>query len=175
MRLLLWVLLVTLVTLLASADADASKIANADSTMTSKLDSIQARGLLARALSPEVNADGKRSLRVHENDDDATGDDDEGDSYTGEEDEERVLTLTSILGRIEKLPKLSVPVSNPAAVSNPWKKIAKNANKALYKLGITPATVEKMTFKTLGEQNGATHYVKWYNENVANGVIKALD
>ncbi|KAL4145227.1 hypothetical protein PRNP1_012900 [Phytophthora ramorum] len=86
MRLMLWVLLVTVVTLLASTDA-------ADTTTTSKLESIEAPGLLARALSPEYIADGKRSLRVRGNVD-ATDDD---ESYIGDNNEERAISIASTL------------------------------------------------------------------------------
>ncbi|KAH7465554.1 uncharacterized protein KRP23_12095 [Phytophthora ramorum] len=87
MRLMLWILLVTVVTLLASTDA-------ADTTTTSKLESIEAPALLARALSPEYIADGKRSLRVRGNVD-ATDDDGGDESYIGDNDEERAISIAS--------------------------------------------------------------------------------
>ncbi|KAH7465559.1 RxLR effector protein Avrblb1 [Phytophthora ramorum] len=167
MRLLLWVLLMTLVTLLASADADASKIANADSTMTSKLDSIQARALLARALSAEFNADGKRSLRVHDNGNGG------GESYTGEEDEERAISISSILDKI----KTFLGNFTKRMVVGVTKKINKwNGDLAmqLYKKGETPISLQA---KGWGSKNkkAMAFYKEWYDTNVKAGVIKALD
>nr|KAH7501629.1 hypothetical protein KRP22_9087 [Phytophthora ramorum] len=98
MRLLLWVLLVTLVTLLASTDAASSKMGNAVTTKTSKLESVQPPALAARGLSPGNIADGKRSLSGHDNDD-STDDDADDESYAGENDEERTIAISSILDR----------------------------------------------------------------------------
>ncbi|KAL4116683.1 hypothetical protein PRIC2_012135 [Phytophthora ramorum] len=100
MRLMLWVLLVTLVTLLASTDAALSKIAYVDTPNTSKLELIEATASPARGLSSEYIADGKRSLRVHANDN-GTNDDDDDKPYAGWDEEERMISISSILDRIK--------------------------------------------------------------------------
>ncbi|KAH7465553.1 RxLR effector protein CRE2 [Phytophthora ramorum] len=153
MRLMLWILLVTVVTLLASTDA-------ADTTTTSKLESIEAPGLLARALSPEYIADGKRSLRVRGNVD-ATDDDGGDESYIGDNDEERAISMPSFLDSF--LAKVLYKMRDA---------IFKN----LYKKGNTPSHIEaKYKGGSPRKSQGVADYRAWYEENVAAGVIKALD
>ncbi|KAL4116681.1 hypothetical protein PRIC2_012133 [Phytophthora ramorum] len=167
MRLLLWVLLVTLVTLFASTDAAPSKIANADTMKTSKVESIETPAVPARVLSPEYIADGKRSLRVHANDD--GGD----ESYTGENDEERAILISSISNRLKaSLGQLKSSIY--AVVTKRVYKIAGALAMKLYRQGETPVS---FTAKNLGARNNiaAPFYKEWYDTNVAKGVIKALD
>ncbi|KAL4167625.1 hypothetical protein KRP22_013109 [Phytophthora ramorum] len=172
MRLLLWVLLVTLVTLFASTDAAPSKIANADTMKTSKVESIEPPAVPARVLSPEYIADGKRSLRVHANDD-ATDDDGGDESYTGEEDEERAILISSISNRLKaSLGQLESSIY--AVVTKRVYKIAGALAMKLYRQGETPVS---FTAKNLGARNSIAvpFYKEWYDTNVAKGVIKALD
>ncbi|KAL4145221.1 hypothetical protein PRNP1_012894 [Phytophthora ramorum] len=174
MRLLLWVLLVTVVTLLASADAESSKIANVDTPTTSKLGSIEAPAPPARALSPEYTADGKRSLRVHGNDDDATDDNGGNELYTGEDEEERAILISDALGQIKaSLGKLSNSMS--AAVINRLNIFSDIMAMRLYKMGETPISVQAKTLGSGINKRAIDYYTKWYDKNVASGVIKALD
>ncbi|KAL4088035.1 hypothetical protein PRIC1_012465 [Phytophthora ramorum] len=165
MRLMLWILLVTVVTLLASTDA-------ADTTTTSKLESIEAPGLLARALSPEYTADGKRSLRVRGNVD-ATDDDGGDESYTVDNDEERAILISSISNRMKaSLGQLESSIS--AVTTKQLYKFAGALAMKLYRQGETPVSFRA---KNLGARNNIAvpFYKKWYDTNVAKGVIKALD
>ncbi|KAL4116616.1 hypothetical protein PRIC2_012072 [Phytophthora ramorum] len=165
MRLMLWILLVTVVTLLASTDA-------ADTTTTSKLESIEAPALLARALSPEYTADGKRSLRVRGNVD-ATDDDGGDESYTVDNDEERAILISSISNRMKaSLGQLESSIS--AVTTKQLYKFAGALAMKLYRQGETPVSFRA---KNLGARNNIAvpFYKKWYDTNVAKGVIKALD
>ncbi|KAH7465565.1 RxLR effector protein 24 [Phytophthora ramorum] len=174
MRLLLWVLLVTLVTLLASADAESSKIANVDTPATSKLGSIEAPAPPARALSPEYTADGKRSLRVHGNDDDATDDNGGNELYTREDEEERAMSISSILDNMKTYLGGWTNIMS-ASVNTQLYKWVDDLAMRLYKRGVTPTSFKA---RNLGfERNKASveYYKAWYDNNVAAGVIKALE
>ncbi|KAL4116615.1 hypothetical protein PRIC2_012067 [Phytophthora ramorum] len=141
MRLMLWILLVTVVTLLASTDA-------ADTTTTSKLESIEAPALLARALSPEYTADGKRSLRVRGNVD-ATDDDGGDESYTVDNDEERAILISSISNRMKaSLGQLESSIS--AVTTKQLYKFAGALAMKLYRQGETPVSFRA---KNLGARN----------------------
>ncbi|KAL4145157.1 hypothetical protein PRNP1_012893 [Phytophthora ramorum] len=173
MRLLLWVLLVTLVALLASADAESSKIANVDTPTTSKLGSIEAPASPARALSPGYTADGKRSLRVHGNVD-ATDDDGGDESYTGEDEEERAMSISSILDKMKTyLGGWTKRMS--ASVNTGLNKWTDFLAMKMYKMGVTPISLQASNMGTGRYKKSTDLYKQWYDKNVAAGVIKALD
>ncbi|KAH7465539.1 RxLR effector protein CRE2 [Phytophthora ramorum] len=172
MRLLLWVLLVTLVTLLASTDAAPSKIANANTPKTSKLESIETPASPARGLSSEYIADGKRSLRVHANDNE-TNDEDDNKPYAGWDEEERMISISSILDRIKAfLGKLSNTMTD--RVTKRVNEIGEDLAMTLYREGRTPISLQAMNMGS-GNKRAMAFYKKWYDTNVAKGVIKALD
>ncbi|KAH7465540.1 hypothetical protein KRP22_014363 [Phytophthora ramorum] len=163
MRLLLWALLVTLVTLFASTDAVSFKIANANTMKTSKVESIETPALPACGLSSEHTAVGKRSLRVRGNDD-VPDDDGSVESYT---DEERALSISNIITRMK-----TAVGKRSNSMAQAVTKLLNKWNEAivmkLYRMGATPATVR-------GTKKFKAFYKEWYDKNVAAGVIKALD
>ncbi|KAL4116629.1 hypothetical protein PRIC2_012081 [Phytophthora ramorum] len=172
MRLLLWALLVTLVTLFASTDAVSSKIANANTMKTSKVESIETPVVTVRELSSEDIADGKRSLRVRGNDD-VPDDDEDDESYAVKNDEERAILISSISNRLKaSLGQLKSSIS--AVVTKQLYKIAGALAMKLYRMGETPISFRA---KNLGARNNVAvpFYKEWYDTNVAKGVIKALD
>ncbi|KAL4167624.1 hypothetical protein KRP22_013108 [Phytophthora ramorum] len=162
MRLLLWALLVTLVTLFASTDAAPSKIANANTMKTSKVESIETPVVTVRELSSEDIADGKRSLRVRGNDD-VPDDDGSVESYT---DEKRALSISNIITRMKTaVGKQSNSMAQ--AVTKLLNKWIEALVMKLYRMGVTPATVR-------GTKKFKAFYKEWYNKQVNEGVSKTL-
>nr|KAH7499620.1 RxLR effector protein Avrblb1 [Phytophthora ramorum] len=173
MRLMLWVLLVTLVTLLASTDAALSKIAYVDTPNTSKLELIEATASPARGLSSEYIADGKRSLRVRANDN-GTNDDDDDKPYAGWDEEERMISISSILDRIKSfLVKLSNTLTG--RVTKRVNEIGEDLAMTLYRQGETPISLQAINMGSGNKRAIIAFYKKWYDKNVEAGVIKALD
>ncbi|KAH7465562.1 uncharacterized protein KRP23_12102 [Phytophthora ramorum] len=115
-----------------------------------------------------------RLLRVHGNDHDATDDNGGDESYTGEDEEESAILISNTLGQIKaSLGKWTKIMS--ASVNTQLYKWVDVLAMRLYKRGVTPTSFKA---RNLGfERNKASveYYKAWYDNNVAAGVIKALE
>ncbi|KAG7376790.1 hypothetical protein PHYPSEUDO_012753 [Phytophthora pseudosyringae] len=149
MRLLVWVLLVTLVTLLSNAEAASSTVGNSDTTKSSKLESSQARALYGEH---NVNNHGYlRALKAVE----PTVDDLDADG------EERAISFSNILNQAK-----TALGGTKAGVSGQAAKMKDHATgilfKRLYNSGATPTSLKSRLMGTNFGKSFLDKYNVWW-------------
>ncbi|EGZ17067.1 hypothetical protein PHYSODRAFT_285870 [Phytophthora sojae] len=138
MRLLLWIFLATLITLLSSVGADSTRVTNSATTDSEP----------AFALSATYNANKKKNLRLDEKEGDADVDD-YGDGERGVS----TSTLKNHLGKLKTI-----------LTTKLYDGIGAGLMRIMYRLGETPSTIQAK----LGENSVLTGmYKTWYAAKTA--------
>nr|AEK80869.1 Avh188 [Phytophthora sojae] len=138
MRLLLWIFLATLITLLSSVGADSTRVTNSATTDSEP----------AFALSATYNANKKKNLRLDEKEGDADVDD-YGDGERGVS----ISTLKNHLGKLKTI-----------LTTKLYDGIGAGVMRIMYRLGETPSTIQA---KIGGNSVFTVMYKTWYAAKTA--------